>query len=566
MAVQPAQLDPLPIPQLDQPGQQQAQNPLCTPAAQPQAGMGWVKPAGAAAYVASQLLTGWMAGRQQAQQKKLENARMDIQGAKTAYDVTAQAYQDHIDQGLDPNNPEDKKKLDASKMAVSAAWTNYLDRAQKYSVPDEGGKPKKKGGKEKVHDAFMGQDPQMYVDSSLKILRSGGAPALSYGTSQEEKNRLELQKKQLAEADQTLKKNATEIADQSDISALRKQYKDAQAKGDAKGVQQAKEGLAAYGVNIQHVESEAEAKIADEVAQTKLKAMETLNTPGKTANDLTPLQRGVLGIQMGPLDVYEAEVGPGKRFKSNIDAYKTYLRDTATANAIAGNSATDRQWNMMRKAEATVLQHDLQDPATAKRYGLPGPLKAGEKVPDWLIEKSVMGRLKPTAEDRADMKLNVDKSISRSIKAMLERPGLAPSDRKFIEDNFVKVDPDTGAYVINPEAAKTGSKFHLFSKNEPTIGGVAPQEYDRRHQQFYDDLGRIMGKLNPNASQDRIMQGLQSASPSDYFVDNTPTGESSTPEDRGLQPPPAAPASGSGEQSVTGKYQVEIDGRCRRWN
>ena len=73
----------------------------------------------------------------------------------------------------------------------------------------------------------MGQDPQMFVDSSLKVLRNSGAPALSYGTSQEEKNRLELQKKQLAEADQTLKKNATEIADQSDISALRKQYKDA---------------------------------------------------------------------------------------------------------------------------------------------------------------------------------------------------------------------------------------------------------------------------------------------------------------------------------------------------
>ena len=59
------------------------------------------------------------------------------------------------------------------------------------------------------------------------------------------------------------------------------------------------------------------------------------------------------------------------------------------------------------------------------------------------------------------------------------------------------------------------------------------------------------------------MQGLQSASPSDYFVDNTPTGESSTPEDRGMVPPPAAPASGSGEQPVTGKYQVEIDGKVQ---
>ena len=444
MAVQPAQLDPLPIPQLDQPGQQQAQNPVVPPAAQPQAGMGWVKPAGAAAYVASNFLTGWMAGRQQAQQKKLENARMDIQGAKTAYDVTAQAYQGLVDQGLDPNNPEDKKKLDASKMAVSAAWTNYLDRAQKYSMPDEGGKPKKKGGKEKVHDAFMGQDPQMYVDSSLKILRSGGAPALSYGTSQEEKNRLELQKKQLAEADQTLKKNATEIADQSDISALRKQYKDAQAKGDAKGIQQAKEGLAAYGVNIQHVESEAEAKIADEVAQTKLKAMETLNTPGKTANRSDP----VTARRSRHPDGSARCVRSGGRAGKEIQVEHRRLQDLSAryrdSEAIAGNSATDRQWNMMRKAEATVLQHDLQDPATAKRYGLPGPLKAGEKVPDWLIEKSVMGRLKPTAEDRADMKLNVDKSISRSIKAMLERPGLAPSDRKFIEDNFVKVDPEPG--------------------------------------------------------------------------------------------------------------------------
>ena len=32
-------------------------------------------------------------------------------------------------------------------MAVTAAWTNYLDRAQKYSVPDENGKPKKKSVK-----------------------------------------------------------------------------------------------------------------------------------------------------------------------------------------------------------------------------------------------------------------------------------------------------------------------------------------------------------------------------------------------------------------------------------
>ena len=109
MAVQPTQLDPLPIPQLDQPGQQQAQNPPVPQAAQPQAGMGWVKPKGAAAYVASQILTGWMAGRQHAQQKKLENARMDIQGAKTAYDVTAQAYQNVVDQGIDPEDPKTKE-------------------------------------------------------------------------------------------------------------------------------------------------------------------------------------------------------------------------------------------------------------------------------------------------------------------------------------------------------------------------------------------------------------------------------------------------------------------------
>jgi hypothetical protein len=238
-----------------------------------------------------------------------------------------------------------------------------------------------------------------------------------------------------------------------------------------------------------------------------------------------------------------------------------FLRDQYAAQAIAGRSAFDREMQDIRTAEYRILDVELRDPATAGKYGLKVPLAKGQPIPQNILEREVLKRIKPSATDKTDARLNVNRAISVSIKNMLERSDLKPDDRKFIEDNFIRKDDDTGLYVINPEAAAKGETWKMFGKNQPTLGGVAPEEYERRHQQFYADLARIMAKTNPGASKDRIMEGLQSADPSGYFVDSMPD---STPESNALAPPPQP-----GEQkeqplgagAATGNYTVAIPGQ-----
>lgn len=565
MAVQPAQLDPLPIPQQDQ---NTAPNPPVPPPAQPQPGMGWVKGSGAAAYVASNILTGWMAGTHAKQQRKLDEAKQDIVGAKTAYDVTAQNYQNLVDQGLDPNKPEDAQKLQAAKTAVNAAWSNYLDRGQKYSVPgDEGGKKKKKDIKGGLHDAFMGKDPQFFVDSSLQILRKSGPPALSYGTSQDEKNRQQLQSQQLKMNEQNLKQNDQSLAKQADVDELQKQYQAAVKSGDEQAKHSAREALAGYGVNVQRIESEAEAKVADEIAETKLKGIKTLEEPGKTTSDLTVAQRAALGIQLGPLDAYMNEVGQGKKFKNAIDANKAYLHDQAAASAIAGRSAQAQQWNEMEHAESVVLQHDLQDPRKAQEYGLPGPLKPGEKVPDWLIKKSVMGRLKPTPEERADAKVNVDKSISHAIDNSLKM-GMDAKSAQWAKDNLIDYDEQTKSYSLKPMLPDKQSHTILgMQYRGDTMGGLSPDEFNKKRQAVIGMIASYIKKTNPEASADRIMSALNSEDAGAYFLDHPESGTPPTPgADRNISQPPAKPETMEqlGEEPVKGKYQVQSpDGKVQ---
>jgi hypothetical protein len=572
MAIQPQQLDPLPIPDAPQPGQ----NPPVPPAAQPQAGMGWVSKSGAGAYLASNILTGWMAGRNFAQQRKLDKARMDVVGAKTAKQVADQNYMNLIDQGApdEKANPEEKKayqdKLNAAVIAVNAAKEHELNVSERYAFPDDGGQKKSKGKKIEsgLHNAFMGQDPELFAKSSLELLRNTPDPVFSYGQDQEKKNRLALEKKQLEEADLMNQQRRDEAASRADKDALLKQFKTGTPAEQAQARLELKNK---YGMDVETAQqmeaSDKKAELADKLATDALEAHRILDMPGKTSSDLTVNQRAAANIALGPYDAYlNYNRGlVGTKYKNNaeadIAANKMFLRDQYAAQAIAGRSAFDREMQDIRTAEYRILDVELRDPATAGKYGLKVPLAKGQPIPQNILEREVLKRIKPSATDKTDARLNVNRAISVSIKNMLERSDLKPDDRKFIEDNFIRKDDDTGLYVINPEAAAKGETWKMFGKNQPTLGGVAPEEYERRHQQFYADLARIMAKTNPGASKDRIMEGLQSADPSGYFVDSMPD---STPESNALAPPPQP-----GEQkeqplgagAATGNYTVAIPGQ-----
>ena len=538
MPVQPQQLDPLPIPEAQK---EDTGTPLVPPAAQPQAGMGWVKPSGAGAYVASQILTGWMAGRHVAQQRNLEKAKEDVVGAKTTYDVTAQSYQNLVDQGLDPNKPEDKQKLDAAKSAVTHAWNNYLDRAGKYSTPDEGGEKKSKGKKVKegLHNAFMGQDPQFFVDSSLKVLRDSGPPVLSYGTSQDEKNRLALQQKQLKEADLINEERSKKLAKDADADALQKQYDDAVKSGDAKAADQARLGLANHGINVVTAQemraADAKAEAADIEAQNAISGYKILSQPGKTAGDLSIAQRSALKMPMDQRDDYLSQVGPGKRFKDNIAADRQFMHDQTAARDIAG-SATDRMYNRIQQAEIAVLDGELRDPKTFAKYGLSAPLAKGQPIPKEILAREMLRRMKPNQQDRTDARMNDQKAIGNSIKLVLSEPGLSANDQKFYNDHFVTKDPELGTYVLSQEAPtkeEHGGHWWSGAKRE-TLDGLSPDEYQKKYQKFKDSLARTMVKVY-GASPDRIKQALDSDDPAGFFAD---TADVSTPESKAMNPVP----------------------------
>lgn len=204
------QMDPLPVPDTTSVNNEEdRQFQKMQAAQQVPRGAGFASAPARMAFVANNVLTGWLAGRHIKQERELNKAKQEVVSSKSIYDTLAQTYSENIESGKSKDDPE-MKKLAGN---ISAAWNNYLNTADKYSSPEDEGKGKKKSAGARiaggVKKAFMGNvDPEMFRKGSINILRKSGAPVLSTDQSPESKEaqlRLKTEESALQEQQRELK-------------------------------------------------------------------------------------------------------------------------------------------------------------------------------------------------------------------------------------------------------------------------------------------------------------------------------------------------------------------------
>lgn len=513
-------LDPLPIPEqapVDvQPASVQAMAGQPLP---PSAG--WVSPAGAGAYIASNMLTGWMAGRHFGEQRKLEKAKQQVVGAKNVFDAVKSQYDDIVAKEgttmqLDPSQPLDAGKaarLNQARQNVQHAWANYLDTAQQYAFPEGEEKKGVKGFGQRLGREFTGQQPELFARKSIDVLRAMD-PTSAAMTSEDQMRRqimqgeLQKQQKEMAAFDQEQKEKA-EVAD------YRHQYVEAIRKGDLDAAHKFKDILAGYNVTIPTIPTRAAEQTAEKAEEIKLAGINVLADPTKTYADMSPGQRAMFGITLGTRDDYQAQVGPGKLYATPLDADKAELEDAAAASALGGRlSAGGQKLEDLNRALRSVLEHELQTPEGARKWGLvdpngkPMPLKPGQAIPDWILnqakldyEYKISGKL-PTGKG------SIDKQIDLAINSALR--DLPPDQQELYKGAFLHYDAGSKMYSVlpfKPEEKDIGAPWYTLGMgtDRKMIAGIPADQYDQKRQDF---LGRIASYIRSKGYPDAQEQGL----------------------------------------------------------
>lgn len=156
--------------------------------------------AGGAAFIADKVLTGWLAGTKIANERKHQQMVDEVSSAKTGLDYIGQAYRAAVESG-------DQQRIKETSGALSEAWNDYLNKAEKYSLPDakidqKTGKPKKEGVGQRFKEAFSGGPaPNLGIaHSTLGMLRKTD-PREMYGPSKAEQQQAKLTDLQVSGAE-----------------------------------------------------------------------------------------------------------------------------------------------------------------------------------------------------------------------------------------------------------------------------------------------------------------------------------------------------------------------------
>lgn len=146
--------------------------------------------AGGVAFMADKILTGFLAGTKARQEKQANQMAQEIGSAKTGLDIIGQAYKAAVDSG-------DQKKIQQASQALSEAYNDYLNKAEKYALPDQKIDPKT--GKPKKSKNSQGNPNAPIAESTIQIMRQTD-PKMLYGPSKEDQQKskqLDMQTKQM---------------------------------------------------------------------------------------------------------------------------------------------------------------------------------------------------------------------------------------------------------------------------------------------------------------------------------------------------------------------------------
>jgi hypothetical protein len=232
----PVPLDQLPIPQAAPPTQYQPAK-IDEPPSQQPPGAGSMGAGGKIADVASNFLTGWLKGKQQAEQKKLAMAQQNMEGLHYGFQI---AQQNAAQVMNDPNATPDAKQK--AEQARQAAWKAYLDGAEPYTAQPKGA-GKSSGGKggagngikDHLKQAFGAEDPHIFSQGAMALLRKTGPPSLPQKSSEEQLADLQLKGQQGVQKKIDELVEARKTNDPQKIAAAEQAVRDVQGQVETPG-------------------------------------------------------------------------------------------------------------------------------------------------------------------------------------------------------------------------------------------------------------------------------------------------------------------------------------------
>lgn len=488
----PAPLDQLPIPQAAAPVDFKPAQIDQPPSPQPP-GAGAMGTGGKIADVASNFLSGWLKGKQGAEQKKLAMAQQSVEGAHYAFQI---AQTNAAQTANDPNaTPDVKAKAEAAR---TQAWNSYLDVADKYTQPEKGKGGKGEGAtfngtsvKDHLKQAFGAEDPHMFAQASMALLRKSGPPPLPQKSSQD----------QLADL---------QLKGQKDINSAIDGLVEARRGGDPKAIAAAEQKVHDVQGQVQTPSQKLEDSLAT-ATQSFMKG-EEVNPQTKAALEA----RGFIPKPVEPNVFLQAD-DKGMLYSVSVDP--TTGKTTKSASPIMKTRVPPDQ----RQEAYAIFKDQLNQLGTM--------LKGAH--PDWSDEQIKQEQSKAMLSKEFGIKVaprmspgqsqtSVAKALNEVVNTMLE-----PDEQKQAQAILTRAQGvGGGGWMFRKDIApRTGlvgwwDKNAMFGMKDKTPGGMTEQEADALDQKvraatrqvMRDKMGmdpdQIDALVPETMGQDRAQSGL----------------------------------------------------------
>lgn len=467
-------------------------------------GLAFISKTGAAAYVANNILQGWLQGRAIKKQKELAKAQNQVQGADYTYQTMAQNYNSLLKSGKAEADPEVQK----AKQSAVDAWHAKLNVMQQYAIPEDTGQKKSVGKKaEGILSNVFGKggiQPEMIPQASLAVLRNAPPPGL--GLSVDDQNAMKQSKLidlQTQSAQQGIDENKLKIDAEKQTQARADQWTNLTTIPEGQRTPEQKQTLALLDkvmMGPQTPDNQLKYGIIDKIqAGTPLSDMERSLA---YRDGLLTAPQTIQRVQGGQ-DVLQT-IGPDGNILSTVKLGKHYEPDQVGPAVRLAHAQQQMMHDVYKKANPDVPDETIWGMVAADQ----------SRNPQWVM--SFIGQNPKQQELNNSI---IDKAL-RGVMAEAGGPGVDAQTRANTQaqwSNFVVTPAEndkTGFYMFKSQLDPMGEVTHWFKPNEKQYaGGLDDTTIAAQQGAFYNRVRSEIMKQNPKLTPmqvDQIIPGWMS--------------------------------------------------------
>lgn len=518
-------MTPLPQPKV-QPMEAPISDPRLDPSTQAQVPpVSYGSKAGGVAHIADSVLRGWLAGASIKKQREHQAMTDEVSGAKTGLDFIGQSYRSAVEGG-------DPAKIKQAEGALSEAWNDYLNKAEKYALPDmqmgKDGKPKKPGIGQRLKEGFSGGPAPNdgLAHSTLAILRKSD-PRQMYGPSKAEQQQAE-------SSDIDLQVKKSQFRQEQAKDAAMKRYEDYGTKTDAQLKPEEKKDREF--IEQFYFGRTKDQQITDSLLTTIMAGGELSQQQRQIAEAKGLVKPNVVSTMVNqgvdekgrPISQLVA-VGPdGKMVGTPQTIGRSYMPPDQAQ--LAGKMIDSQVSALIKVAKRA---HPEWDQNTLYQFALSSVAPGSGGVGDWFLKnqqvdvtnRAINAVLQKHSSKRKDGNNEVQTydQIGQFAKTALVSPG---DDGRYYYQSQLGIKPETHS--------------HWFSPDETTYAGMSQEAAGQEERQFLAELRAELKKQNPKISDtdlDKLVPPPLIRSGKGGQGMSAPPGQAQT---SGLTPPPAA--------------------------